>query len=286
MDSVQINAYAKINLFLEVVDKKENGYHNIDSVMQTVTLCDAITLTKSDTISLTNNAGLPNDNNNLAYKAAVKLFEYAKIQAGAKIDIDKKIPVSAGLAGGSADAAAVLRGLNELYELRVSEDELCALGASLGADVPFCIKCGTIITKGIGDVFYPCSPLPECYLVISKSGEGVSTPYAYGQIDILKDNTNKSLQSSDNIATLLKIGDIYKISSATYNVFEEVVCKERPLVNVQKNILKKHGALTSMMSGSGPSVFGIFTEKYSAKNALRELKDMGAEAHLCKPYNP
>ena len=283
MNTITQKAYAKINLFLEVCEKREDNYHNIDSVMQSVSLCDIITVTESDTIILSNNAGLPNTSDNLAYKAAKLFFEYTNINKGANIHIEKNIPISAGLAGGSTDAASTFKALNTLYKTNLSDDILCNLGAKLGADIPFCIKGGTYITKGIGDILIPCSSLPECYIVISKCGEGVSTPYAYKQIDEMRLTDNSKIKTSDNIVKKLEIGSVNDIACEMYNVFEKVVEPIRPKVKEQRDIISKYSPICSMMSGSGPSVFGIFDNKQSAEKALKELLQYGADAHLCTP---
>lgn len=283
MDLIKLEAFAKINLFLEVCEKRPDSYHNIDSIMQSVTLCDIVTVKKSNDIILSNTANLPNDSSNLAYKAAKLFFEYTGINSGAEIHIEKNIPISAGLAGGSTDAAAVLKGLNAIYSSGIDEDTLCELGAKLGADVPFCIKGGTFQTKGIGDIFTPCKALPDCWVVISKKGEGVSTPYAYSEIDKLRFDNCTSFKTSDDIISSLSESDLTNICNNVYNIFEEVVCPIRPLVNEQKQILNEHNALCSMMSGSGPSVFGFFGDRQDAESALSELQTFGANAYLCKP---
>ena len=283
MNTITEKAYAKINLFLEVCEKREDNYHNIDSVMQSVSLCDIITVSECDEIILSNNADLPNTSDNLAYKAAKAFFEYTNINKGAKIHIEKNIPISAGLAGGSTDAAATFKALNKLYNTNLSNDTLCSIGAKLGADIPFCIKSGTYITKGIGDILIPCSSLPDCYIVISKSGEGVSTPYAYKQIDEMRTTDNSKTKTSVGIVNKLEIGKIGDIANEMYNIFEKVVEPIRPKVKEQKDILSKYSPIYSMMSGSGPSVFGIFDNKRSAENALKELLQYGADAHLCTP---
>ena len=283
MVTITEKAYAKINLFLEVCEKREDNYHNIDSVMQSVSLCDIITVTENDAIVLSNNAGLPNTSDNLAYKAAKLFFEYTNINKGVNIHIEKNIPISAGLAGGSTDAAATFKALNKLYNTNLSNDTLCTLGTKLGADIPFCIKGGTYITKGIGEILTPCPSLPDCYIVISKCGEGVSTPYAYKQIDEMRLTDNSKIKTSVDIVKKLEIGNITDIANEMYNIFEKVVEPIRPKVKEQKDILSKYSPVCSMMSGSGPSVFGIFDNKQSAENALKELLQYGADAHLCNP---
>ncbi len=283
MDKIVINAFAKINLFLEVCEKRPDNYHNIDSVMHTVSLADIVTVEKHCEIILSNTKGLPNDKTNLAYKAAKAFFDYTGIIGGAKIHIEKNIPISAGLAGGSTDAAAVLKALNIIYDTKIKEDNLCKIGAKLGADVPFCIKGGCYITKGIGDEFTKCNSLPSCFIVISKCGEGMSTPFAYGEIDKLREQTNNTIKTSSNTIEALASGNISTISENLYNIFEKVVIPYRPKVTEQKEIMTDSGAVCTMMSGSGPSVFGLFETREKAENAKQKLKEYGAEAFLCTP---
>lgn len=283
MNCIEIKAYAKINLFLEVCEKRPDSYHNIDSIMHTVSLHDTVKVRKSDVLNLSNNAGLPNDEHNLAYKAAKCFFDYTKINAGADIHIEKNIPMSAGLAGGSADAAAVLRGLNVLYETDIDIDTLCEIGCKLGADVPFCIRGGSYLTRGIGDVCTKCASLPPCYIVISKKGDGVSTPFAYGEIDASRCGNDNIYKSSNGIVNSLEDGNLFEISKKMYNAFEAVVAPLRACVNEQKDILNQCNAVRSMMSGSGPSVFGLFVSYSDAEKAFHKLTEYGADAHLCQP---
>ena len=283
MDKITLNAYAKINLFLEVCEKRTDNYHNIDSIMHTVSLADIVTVEKNDEIILSNTKGLPNDKTNLAYKAAMAFFNHTNIDGGALIHIEKNIPVSAGLAGGSTDAAAVLKALNALYNTNIDEDTLCEIGSKLGADVPFCIKGGCFVTKGIGNEFTKCDPLTDCFIVISKSGEGVSTPYAYGEIDVMREKDNGNVKISDKMICALETKDLNVIADNVFNIFEKVVIPIRPRVNEQKKIMKQNGSTCSMMSGSGPSVFGLFKNKNQAEKALSALLDYGADAYLCTP---
>lgn len=283
MDSIKINAYAKINLFLEVCGKRADSYHNIDSIMQSVSLCDVITVSKQLDITVTNNACLPNDSGNLAYKAAAAFFEKTGMNAGARIHIEKNIPISAGLAGGSTDAAATLRALNTLYEAGLTDKELCSIGASLGADVPFCILGGCFTTRGIGEIMTPCHQLPDCRVVIAKSGEGVSTPQAYGNIDKLRENTDLTFRTSDGMASVLEKGSLQKIAANMYNAFEEAILPIRPEVGRIKDIMYKSGCIAAMMSGSGPSVFGIFEDEEKAEKSCSALKEAGITPFICKP---
>jgi len=285
MDYITLNANAKINLFLEVCEKRTDSYHNIDSIMQSVSLCDVVTVKKDNVITVNNNANLPNDNKNIAYRAAQSFFEYTNINGGANIFIDKKIPIAAGLAGGSTNAAAVLKALDVLYATSLGYDKLCEIGAKLGADIPFCILGGTYIAKGIGDKLSKCFPMPKCYIIISKCGEGVSTPYAYCEIDKMRETSQYNLLNSSPLARSLERNEIDIIYSNMFNRFEEIVSAVRPMVNTQKNIMMDYGADFSMMSGSGPSVFGIFKNKDKAEACVEKLKMTGAAAFICTPVN-
>lgn len=283
---VSVNAYAKINLFLDVHSRKENGYHNIVSLMHTVSLCDKISveLSPSDSknIAVTcTNESLPCNKDNLVYKAA----ELYPITGNIKIHITKNIPVSAGLAGGSADAAATLKALNSISQIPMDIDELCALGASLGADIPFCIKGGACLVEEIGDILTPVSPMPCFPMVIARKGEGMSTPAAYGALD-RKYNNFDGYSVHCNCLDLLKKQDVIsakEFCKGLYNIFESVVEEQRPCVSEIKAIMNSYNASGVLMSGSGTAVFGIFENKVDAQRAVDALKNSGATAHLCFP---
>lgn len=284
-----VNAYAKINLFLDMVSRRDDGYHNILSVMQSVTLHDVVTVEytagESTEITITCNAdAVPADQSNLGYKAATR-FPYAN--GIINIHIDKNIPVSAGLAGGSADAAAVLLALNELCGNPMTLDELKDLGATLGADVPFCIECGTRLVEGIGDKISDFAPMPNYPIVIAKKGEGMSTPAAYRMLDERFDNFSSYTPHKEHLSKLTQSNssDIYSYCSGIYNLFEQVVEPLRADVTLIKKTMNGCGAINTTMSGSGTSVFGIFNRAESAEVALLRLKDLGADAHICYPYN-
>ncbi|MBE6584606.1 MAG: 4-(cytidine 5'-diphospho)-2-C-methyl-D-erythritol kinase [Ruminococcaceae bacterium] len=283
---ISVKAYAKINLFLDMVAKRNDGYHDIMSLMQSVSLCDTITVeyTNSDDkiISLAcNSPSIPCDERNLAYKAAQKYpFEKGRVD----ITIDKNIPVSAGLAGGSADAAAVLVALNALLGAYVDCEDLIALGATLGADVPFCIQCGTYLTEGIGERMSSFVSMPNYPIVIAKKGEGMSTPMAYRMLDDKHDDFIGYSPNVDKLDILRhNEADIKTYCMGIYNIFEEVVEPERPCVTELKRIMTESGAINATMSGSGTSVFGIFKDLESARKSLDALIARGADAHLCFP---
>lgn len=293
MISLVENAYAKINLYLDVVRKKDDGYHDILSVMQAVSLCDKIKLTKSavssDIVVLSSSEKLPQDpKQNLVYRAADLFFEKAgKSERGLVIEIEKNIPVSAGLAGGSSDAAATLRGLNKMYGYPFSVRELCKIGGRIGADVPFCIVGGAKITEGIGDKLTDINALPKCYIVIAMDKHsGTSTPAAYKALDG-KFNDFKNYQSGNGFSELisaLNFSDVKTMSEYSFNIFEDVSAEDTS-INKIKAVLNSHGALVSMMSGSGPSVFGVFLNKEEAKEACKCLSEMDMSANLCEPVD-
>ena len=283
----KIDAYAKINLHLDVTELRGDGYHNIQSVMQSISLCDTLDIeiiNENKIIIKCETPGVPLDERNIAYKAARRFFEKAGLECGAIIKIAKNIPMAAGLAGGSADAAATLIGLNRLLDKPLSEDELYSLGSSLGADVPFCMSCGCCLTSEIGDKLLQIEPLNgKTILVIACGGEGVSTPVAYRLLDIkYKKFANYTPKEFRTLIDALPMenSDFYK---HIFNIFEEPISQEWPAVNIAKGIMLENGAKGAMMSGSGPSVFGIFADIYTAKNALFALKEKGYFASIAYP---
>lgn len=258
--------------------------------MQSVSLCDKITLTKRDgavgqKITITcNNPQIPCDERNLCYRCAKAYFEAAGINVyDLSIHIDKIIPMAAGLAGGSSDGAAVLKGLNSLYNGGFSVATLCDIGKKIGADIPFCIRGGSYKATGIGEILTPCPSLPKCSIVIACGGEGVSTPWAYGLVDNNPDKIENCC-SVDEIIKSLEVGDIYKITSNMKNVFEDVVLGVRPTADLVRNAMIESGAIRAMMSGSGPSVFGVFTDEQSAKKVCEKISEIGVASYICEPY--
>lgn len=285
-------ANAKINLYLDVVSKRPNGYHNIVSMMQTVSLCDLVTIkfrsAEQTTISLSSvgNDDMPTDCRNLAWRAAELFLTEAEQCGEVNIFIEKHIPMAAGLAGGSADAAAVLRGLNDLCGNPLSTERLCTLGARLGADIPFCILGGTALVTGIGEGLEPIASMAELPIVVACRGEGVSTVWAYGKLDEAYGDFVDPKESSNapkRLAELLAKGDVECAKALLFNLFEEVVPTVQPYVNALKQTMTEQGAIASMMSGSGPSVFGIFSSDAAAESACEALKKQGASAFVCRP---
>lgn len=295
MNQITEQANAKINLFLDVTARRENGYHEIDGVMQSVTLCDTVTVAfergaeASVVLTAEGNADMPTDGRNIAVKAALALLENLGICGRVSVHIQKRIPMAGGLAGGSTDAAAVLRGLNRLLGNPLSVEALCDIGAKLGADVPFCIRGGTMRTQGIGEILTQLPTMPPCYIVIAKRGEGVSTPWAYGRLDALygdfKGKPPRSNADVDGMLSALRERSLPKICRTVYNLFEPVVSECQSDVQALREIMNACGATVSRMSGSGPSVFGIFTDGDTARMACERLRAQGAEAHVCEPVS-
>ncbi len=282
-EKITINAPAKINLWLDIVDRRPDGYHNIESVMQSVSLYDTLTFEKAGAIELTcSEPSLDCGESNLCYRAAKLFFGELGLQGGARIHVEKRIPIAAGLAGGSTDAAATLIGLDKLYGVGLSTDRLCELGARLGADVPFCVRKGICVTKGVGDILSPCPRLPKCYIIIAKTGEGVSTPLAYRTLDEMYDFTSRVVDVG-SFTAVLETGDINLIAKSMTNIFESAILPIRKDTQRLKEYMLECGALHSMMSGSGPSVFGVFDSPCNAEKAKQALLDKGIDAHLCEP---
>lgn len=253
-----MKAYAKINLTLDIISKRKDGYHELETIMQTVGLFDEITITKDDIISLTcSNEELSGDKN-LAFKAAKLFLNQLGINSGAKIHITKNVPEAAGLGGGSSDAAAVLNGLNILYGTKLSNETLCNMGVQLGADVPFCTFGSTMLCCGVGEKLKKLTRLPDCYITIVKDFEKISTRQLYSDYDRI--GTNKSPKTAEMIEALKK-KDLNLISNNLCNVFEKCV----PECEKIKNIFLKQGALGSCLSGSGSSVFAIFDDENKAE---------------------
>lgn len=292
MKNINICGYAKINLHLDVVGRMENGYHEVETVMQTVSICDDLTLTLLDTEQIyaqCDREGVPADEKNLAVRAALLFRERANRTFGLRIEIVKRIPMAAGMAGGSADAAATLVGLNRLLDEPLSWSELLEIGSRLGADVPFCMAGGTAFADGKGDLLHDFPAMPDCYLVIACEGEGVSTPWAYGQLDRAYDDfAKKGSHVALGVAPLreaMEGRDLAEISASLFNIFEAPVLAERPVAAELRRILLASGALGAMMSGSGPSVFGIFADEMRAKDAYSALEAVGAHPYLCRPVS-
>lgn len=278
MNTVKLSAPAKINLTLDVAGKRPDGYHTLVTVMQSISLADSVELEITDSGSVTlecDSPAVPSDGENIAFKAAKAFYLYTKKHcAGLRIKIVKHIPLQAGLGGGSADCAAVLAGLNRLLDTGCSDETLCEIGARLGADVPFCIVGGTRLCGGIGDIMSPAPPLEDCFIVIGKGSEGVSTKEAYSEIDSRRLFCTRSGADAYD-------GSIFSLKNAGGNVFEETVsCGD---VKRIKDILYCSGAEYSAMSGSGSAVFGLFKKKAAAENSCKALERYSFFSEICSP---
>ena len=293
MESVSLKAYAKINLLLAVTGRAENGYHTVETVMQAVTLADTVSVSaepskEESSIALTcSEPSLPCDASNLARQAAEAFFRAVPFcRMNVKIDIEKKIPIAGGMAGGSTDAAAVLLALNRLSGEALSKDDLLSLGAELGADVPFCILADSGEPAALGTHFgermTPVPAIPDCTLIIASSSESVSTPWAYRQVDLLPSDREGC---SGPMLTALREGDISAVFSSLYNRFEAAVLPERPLAAEQMRILKNRKADAVLMSGSGPTVVGFFAGPGRASRAECAGLDLEPTGRvwLCRP---
>lgn len=263
-------ANAKINLTLDVLGKREDGYHNLRMIMAEIPLADVVTLSKQEGISVnTNLTFLPNNEKNIAYRAAKIFFEETGISGGVQILIDKKIPVSAGLAGGSTDAAAVLQGLNELYEANLPLEKLQKLGNSIGKDIPFCLQGGVALAEGTGEQLTTLPKLPHCFILLIKPKYiNVSTKEVFTSLQASKIELHPDTIGA---VSALEQEDLRGLSRRMYNVLEEVTVRKYPLISELKSVMLEEGALGSVMSGSGPSVFGIFDSLETAKNAQAKL---------------
>ena len=272
---MKLRAFAKINLGLDVIRRREDGYHEVRMIMQTIQMYDQLEMEKKNTpgIDLTTNLSyIPVNENNLVYKAAKLLMDQYHIREGVSIDLNKFIPVAAGMAGGSSDAAATLVGMNKLFYLGLSKEELMKIGVKIGADVPYCIMRGTALSEGIGEKLTPLSPMPSCYILIGKPGISVSTKFVYTN---LKLNEHTKHPDIDGMLQALKQQDLRGITDRMENVLESVTVPAYPVIEEIKNHMKEHGALNALMSGSGPTVFGIFDDKKKAEFACEKLKESG-----------
>ena len=275
MNQIRIKAMAKVNLGLDVLRRLENGYHEVKMVMQTVDLYDELTVVKEETkeITITSNAGeLPLNEDNLIYKAAKLLFQKAGNEYGVSIHLNKNIPIAAGMAGGSTDAAATLLALNALFGFGYSKEELAEIGVKIGADVPYCIYGGTCLSEGIGEILTQLPDAPDCYIVIAKPPIGVSTKYVYENLHI---ETVQEHPDMDGMVEAIQKGSLKDVTDKMGNVLETVTVKRYPEIAKMKQCLLDNGAENALMSGSGPTVFGIFTERKTADKALKELEKTG-----------
>ncbi len=277
MPTYTISAPAKINLFLDVLGVLENGYHELDTIMQSVSLCDIITFdTDADSLTVECSDSTLDGESNLAYRAAELFCERTSTEKKFRIQIEKHIPIAAGMAGGSSDAAAVLYALNDICGRPLTYSELCEIAVKIGADVTFCILGGSMRCGGIGEELTPISPLPDCAILVAMSDEKISAKDAYKKLD-----AEGFVPRENKVAEALERGDLQSAAVSMFNVFERTA----PNSVKVKEMLLECGATGALMSGSGPTVFGVFDSDEAARNAAKMLKAQGIESNICRPID-
>ena len=286
MKEISVKALAKINLGLDVVRRREDGYHEVKMVMQTIHLFDRLEMKKTaGGITMTTNLSfLPTNENNLVYKAAKLLMDEFQIRDGIDVKLHKYIPVAAGMAGGSTDAAAVLYGMNRMFELGLSKEELMQRGVKIGADVPYCIMRGTALAEGIGEQLTALPPMVKCPILIAKPQISVSTKFVYENLKLDENTVHPDI---DRLVEDIRRKDLAAITSDMGNVLETVTIPNYPVIRQIKERMMEHGAVGAMMSGSGPTVFGIFDSPAKARQAQKDLKASGLakQLYITTPYN-
>ncbi|MFR3884928.1 MAG: 4-(cytidine 5'-diphospho)-2-C-methyl-D-erythritol kinase [Lachnospiraceae bacterium] len=284
---MRLQAFAKINLGLDVLGKREDGYHEVRMIMQTIRMYDQLDMRKSVEPGIhltTNKKYIPVDENNLVWRAAKLMMDTCGIMEGVSIHLHKVIPVAAGMAGGSSDAAATLVGMNRLFHCGLSKEKLMELGVQIGADVPYCVLRGTALAEGIGEKLTVLPPMPDCWILIGKPGISVSTKYVYTTLDL---NTNTVHPDIDGMKKALEDGNLYGITEQMGNVLQDVTIPAYLEVERIKEQMKTLGAVNAMMSGSGPTVFGIFDNEEKAQEACQKLRESGScqQVFLTVPFN-
>ena len=288
-NDISLKALAKINLGLDVVRRREDGYHEVRMIMQTIYLYDRLDIKRTQEPGIqiqTNLSFLPVNENNLIYKAAKLLMDEFQIQDGVSIQLKKRIPVAAGMAGGSSDGAAVLWGINQMYGLGLSMQALMERGVRLGADVPYCIQRGTALAEGIGEKLSVLPPMPKCTILIAKPGISVSTKFVYENLHA-NDLKPEQHPDVDSMIEAMRQKDLGLLCSRMGNVLETVTIPAYPVINEIKRTMMDNGAIGSMMSGSGPTVFGIFDSPVAAKQAMKAVRAAKLAKQICltTPYN-
>ena len=284
---MRLQAFAKINLGLDVLGKREDGYHEVRMIMQTIRMYDQLDMRKSVEPGIhltTNKKYIPVDENNLVWRAAKLMMDTCGIIEGVSIHLHKVIPVAAGMAGGSSDAAATLVGMNRLFHCGLSKEKLMELGVQIGADVPYCVLRGTALAEGIGEKLTVLPPMPDCWILIGKPGISVSTKYVYTTLDLNTDTVHPDI---DGMKKALEDGNLYGITERMGNVLQDVTIPAYPEVERIKEQMKTLGAVNAMMSGSGPTVFGIFDNEEKAQEACQKLRGSGScqQVFLTVPFN-
>lgn len=269
---MRLRAMAKINLGLDVVRKREDGYHEVRMVMQTIKMYDLLEIIPKKTKGIQLSVNLPyvpTDERNLVYKAAKLLMDEFQVDSGVRIQLNKFIPVAAGMAGGSSDAAAALVGINQIFHLGLSTQELMDRGLAIGADVPYCILRGTALAEGIGEKLTPLAPLPFCYVLIGKPGISVSTKTAYENLRLDQIRRHPDI---DGMIHAVQEQDLDGVIARMENVFEPGIAAQYPVIGQIRSLMEENGAEKAMMSGSGPTVFGIFKDRKNLKQAYDQLR--------------
>ena len=289
MNEIELKSLAKINLGLDVLRKREDGYHEVKMIMQTISLHDDLEIRRIKTPEIqvkTNLYYLPTNENNLVYKAAKLLMDEFGIKEGVAIQLKKRIPVAAGMAGGSTDGAAVLWGMNQMYGLGLSRQELMERGVKLGADVPYCVQRGTALAEGIGERLSVLPSMPKCTILIAKPGISVSTKFVYENLHA-NDLKPEQHPDVDRMIEAMKEKNLDLLCERMGNVLETVTIPAYPVIQEIKEHMMACGAAGAMMSGSGPTVFGIFHSPVQAKAAMKDLKVNGLakQLYLTTPYN-
>lgn len=289
MDRISLQAYAKINLGLDVLRKREDGYHEVKMIMQNISLADTLELKKVEQPGIRLHSqddreipSVPLDDTNLIYRAIRLLQEEYQLPGGVEAVLTKRIPVAAGMAGGSTDAAAALKGMNQLYSLGLSEQELCERGVKLGADIPYCIMGGTALSEGIGEKLTPLPAMPDCWILIAKPPIDVSTAFVYGHLKAAELSEHPNI---DGMVEAIRQQNLTGITERMGNVLETVTIPAHPVIETIKDQMLEHGAIQSLMSGSGPTVFGIFTEEAQAAEARRVIEEaeLSKQIYITRP---
>ena len=286
---LSLKAYGKINLGLDVLRRRDDGYHEVRMIMQTVGIYDRIDLIYKETPGITvetNLYYLPDNENNLVYKAAKLLMDEFHVQKGVHIRLRKYIPVAAGMAGGSSDAAAVLFGVNKMFSLGLTTEQLMDRGVKIGADVPYCVMRGTALSEGIGEILTPLPVPPQCQVLIAKPGISVSTKFVYENLHAneLRPEQHPDI---DGMMEAIKQKDLYGIADRFGNVLENVTIPAYPVIQEIKDLMLEQGAIGALMSGSGPTVFGIFRDRRTAKEAFTKVKaqNLAKQIYLANVHN-
>ncbi|MCI8489835.1 MAG: 4-(cytidine 5'-diphospho)-2-C-methyl-D-erythritol kinase [Lachnospiraceae bacterium] len=287
MDTIHVKALAKVNLGLDVLRRREDGYHEVRMIMQTIHLYDQLKIEKTEESGISISANLdflPTDENNLIYKAAKLLMDTCDIKKGVAVELQKHIPVAAGMAGGSTDAAAVLYGMNELFSLGLKRRDLMELGVQIGADVPYCLMRGTALAEGIGEQLKSLPPMPKCPVLIARPPIGVSTRFVYENLKLDRHTVHPNINAQ---LDALRRGNLKDVAKHMGNLLETVTIPAYPVIDEIKRCMMDCGAINAMMSGSGPTVFGLFKDMHTAKEAYETMRDskLAKQVYLTGIYN-